>query len=205
MLYWRNPTDPKNTPDSRYFYYIAIDCKKLRLRFGNDFNRIRYNIDIKISLLCSIVLFIAIVYDRSAIAFLCFFSHTHIAHAYSMQSRARCGFSIQHSHNASIHSIITRYTVRMRSESSRTIPVAMPKQLFTVKYCAHFLQFLYTIPFLFIVKFVDVHAIYKFCNPIFLPAAPRRAAASSVATIHVLNLMSSLLNFYCSPTCSIFC
>ena len=72
FFYWRNPTDPKNTPDPGYFFYIAIDCKKLRLRFGNNFNRNRYNIDIKILFLCSIMLFIAIVYDdRSAIAFCC--------------------------------------------------------------------------------------------------------------------------------------
>ena len=95
----------------------TLDFFFLRLRFGNDFIRNRYNIDIKISLLCSIVLFIAIVYDRSAIAFFLLLMNTPctIAHAYSMQSRARCGFSIQHSRNASIHSI-TRYVKRVESD-----------------------------------------------------------------------------------------
>ena len=64
---------------------------------------------------------------------------------------------IQHSRNASIHSI-TRYAKRVELDYTGR------QNSYSRLIFAHFLQFLYTIPFLFI---VDLHAIYKFCNLIF--------------------------------------
>ena len=59
-LYWHNPTYPENTPDAGYIYFLRYRLLEIAITISNDFNRNRY-IDTKILLLCSIVLFIAIV------------------------------------------------------------------------------------------------------------------------------------------------